>query len=94
MCFKRAEDRVGETLANAYITELSAVKSRAADKHDESCVAYSKACDLFLEAGQILKAVECQIAMGNTIAAAGKYRNSLILLLADQKLTNSRRYLI
>ncbi|KAF8539048.1 hypothetical protein BDD12DRAFT_981228 [Trichophaea hybrida] len=69
-CFKRAEDRVGETLANAYLAEHSALESKAAGSHNESFAAYSRACSLFIEAGQILKAVGCQKAMGNTVAAA------------------------
>jgi len=46
---------------------------RALSSHDESTEAYSRASNLFLDAGRILKAVECQEAMGNTVAAAGRY---------------------
>jgi hypothetical protein len=84
---------VGELLANAYLAELSALEYKSINSRDEFEAAYSKACDLFLKAGRILKAAECLEAMGNTVAAAGEYIR-YILLSWDQKLNNPRRYLI
>jgi hypothetical protein len=49
------------------------MKFRALGSHDESAEAYGRACNLFIDAGSIQKAVECQEAMGNTLAAAGNY---------------------
>jgi hypothetical protein len=92
-CFRKDGDIVGEMLANAYLAELSALEYKAVNSRDGFESAYSKACDLFLKAGRILKAAECQEAMGNTVAAAGEYIR-YTLLPWGQKLNHPRRYLI
>jgi tetratricopeptide (TPR) repeat protein len=85
-CFEKAEDRVGLTLVKAYLAEVSALECKATDL-DKCFVKYSRACELFLEAGQILKAVECQKAMGKFSAAAGMYLYYLSFLFAGQSLS-------
>ncbi|KAF8241597.1 hypothetical protein K440DRAFT_665246 [Wilcoxina mikolae CBS 423.85] len=75
-CFRQDGDTVGEMLANAYLAELSALEYRAVNSRAGFEAAYTKACDLFVQAGRILKAAECQEAMGNTIAAADILSNN------------------
>lgn len=46
---------------------------RARSSKKEFTLAFEEACKLFLRAGQISKAVECQLAIGNMTAAAGEF---------------------
>lgn len=52
------------------------MEHRARSSKKELTIAFGEACELFLKAGQISKAVECQEAIGNTEAAAGEYLKS------------------
>lgn len=48
------------------------MKHRAHGLRKEFIAASKEACKLFLKAGRISKAVECQEAIGDTVAAAGE----------------------
>jgi hypothetical protein len=72
MCFKRAGDKTGEALADAYFVELKGIEHRAAGSKKDFIAAFEKASKLFVKAGRIEKAVQCQEALGNILAAAGE----------------------
>lgn len=48
------------------------MEHRAHGLRKEFTADFKEACQLFLKAGRISKAVECQEAIGNTAAAAGE----------------------
>jgi len=56
-------------LAAAYQEELTAMEYRATGARKES---FEKASQLFLDAGRIEKAAQCQEAAGNLTASAGE----------------------
>jgi len=71
-CFRNSGDQLEETLACAYLEQLTAYRLRAVNSRDACIEALGKACDLFLKAGRVDKATECQVAAGNLLAAASE----------------------
>ncbi|KAF8241483.1 hypothetical protein K440DRAFT_247486 [Wilcoxina mikolae CBS 423.85] len=70
ICFIRAGDKIGQALASAYHAQVIGREYRAAGKKNKSVEAFEKACRLFLNAGRVEKAAQCQHDIGNILAAA------------------------
>jgi hypothetical protein len=71
-CFRKSGDQPEESLACAYLQRLTAYKLRATNSRDAYIEALDRACDLFLKAGHVDKATECQVDAGNLLAAASE----------------------
>ncbi|KAF8541740.1 hypothetical protein BDD12DRAFT_946309 [Trichophaea hybrida] len=69
--YEQAGDKIGEALASAYHTQVIGREHRAAGKRQKSVEAFEKACRLFLNAGRVEKAAQCQHDIENILAAAG-----------------------
>lgn len=73
ICFIKAGDKIGESLASAYHAQKIGREQRAAGQKKRSVESLEKACGMFLKVERIEKAAQCQHDIGNILAAAGMF---------------------